>query len=83
MGAGWLGRDEQGALLLLLFSLSHMLEERFTAKAQGSLHALFANLPDKVRLACPGLVSTSHALAGSRLFIAAGMKGMMCLNVLL
>lgn len=39
----------QGALLLLLFQLSHILEEKFTARAQGSLERLFANLPDQVR----------------------------------
>jgi cation transport ATPase len=37
----------QGALLLLLFQLSHTLEERFTTRARGNLERLFADLPRK------------------------------------
>ena len=37
----------KGALLLLLFQLSHTLEERFTTRARGNLERLFADLPRK------------------------------------
>lgn len=40
----------QGALLLLLFQISHFLEEKFTARASGSLSRLFAAVPSKATL---------------------------------
>ena len=39
----------QGALLALLFQISHSLEERFTARARTSVERLFANIPTKAR----------------------------------
>lgn len=36
----------QGALLLLLFRVSHQLEDRLTEKAAGSLQRLFDSVPD-------------------------------------
>lgn len=36
----------QGALLLLLFRVSHLLEDRLTEKAAGSLQRLFDSVPD-------------------------------------
>ena len=40
----------QGALLLLLFQVSHTLEELFSARARGSLERLFASIPTQVLL---------------------------------
>jgi hypothetical protein len=42
----------QGALLLLLFQLSHILEEKFTAKAEVSLERLFSAVPQQVVPTC-------------------------------
>jgi cation transport ATPase len=36
----------QGALLLLLFRVSHLLEDRLTERAAGSLQRLFDSVPD-------------------------------------
>ncbi|KAJ9514698.1 hypothetical protein QJQ45_028424 [Haematococcus lacustris] len=49
-GTLYLGMAQEGALLLLLFQLSHSLEERFTAQAQGSLQSLLAAVPQEVPL---------------------------------
>jgi cation transport ATPase len=46
-------RRLQGALLLLLFQLSHILEEKFTAKAEVSLERLFSAVPQQVLLSLP------------------------------
>lgn len=40
----------QGALLLLLFRVSHLLEDRLTEKAAGSLERLFDSVPDTASL---------------------------------
>lgn len=40
----------QGALLLLLFQVSHYLEEKFTMRARGGLEHLFASIPSQVTL---------------------------------
>lgn len=40
----------QGALLLLLFRVSHLLEDRLTEKAAGSLQRLFDSVPDSAAL---------------------------------
>jgi cation transport ATPase len=40
----------QGALLSLLFQISHSLEEKFTAKAKGSVERLFATIPTQVSI---------------------------------
>eukprot|EP00191_Tetraselmis_sp_GSL018_P021136 CAMPEP_0177583176 /NCGR_PEP_ID=MMETSP0419_2-20121207/3175_1 /TAXON_ID=582737 /ORGANISM="Tetraselmis sp., Strain GSL018" /LENGTH=673 /DNA_ID=CAMNT_0019072535 /DNA_START=772 /DNA_END=2791 /DNA_ORIENTATION=- len=42
-----LGHALEGALLLLLFNLSHELEDALTVKARGNLRALFDSVPSK------------------------------------
>lgn len=61
----------QGALLLLLFQISHFLEEKFTARASGNLSRLFKAVPSKATLvqmqegeAAPQL-ATSHVVRAS------------------
>ncbi|KAG1674294.1 hypothetical protein FOA52_013483 [Chlamydomonas sp. UWO 241] len=45
-----MGMASEGALLLLLFQLSHTLEERFTARATGSVGALLDSIPTQATL---------------------------------
>eukprot|EP00798_Chlamydomonas_sp_ICE-L_P027121 gene27121-2349_t len=45
LGTLYLGMAHEGALLLLLFQVSHTLEGKFTSRAQGSLDALFSSIP--------------------------------------
>lgn len=40
----------QGALLLVLYRLSHTVEDRFTREADMSLEGLFDSVPDKATL---------------------------------
>lgn len=44
--AGW-GVGMQGALLLLLFQMSHFLEDKLTQRATGSMERLFAAVPSQ------------------------------------
>eukprot|EP00798_Chlamydomonas_sp_ICE-L_P019394 gene19394-26044_t len=45
LGSLYMGMAQEGALLLLLFHVSHTLEEMFTSAAQGSLEKLFNSIP--------------------------------------
>lgn len=45
LGTVYLGMAQEGALLLLLFRTSHLLEEQLTERAAGSLERLFAAVP--------------------------------------
>ena len=38
----------QGTLLMLLFQISHFLEENFTSRARGSIERLFSSIPTEV-----------------------------------
>ena len=46
----------QGALLMLLFQISHSLEEKFTARARGSVERLFNSVPSQVRMRLIGWI---------------------------
>eukprot|EP00878_Enallax_costatus_P011030 GHUV01011520.1.p1 GENE.GHUV01011520.1~~GHUV01011520.1.p1 ORF type:complete len:338 (+),score=57.62 GHUV01011520.1:998-2011(+) len=46
VGTLYMGMAQEGALLLLLFRVSHLLEDRLTEKAAGSLQRLFDSVPD-------------------------------------
>ncbi|GLI64799.1 hypothetical protein VaNZ11_008205 [Volvox africanus] len=46
----YLGMVQEGALLLLLFQVSHFLESKFTSRAQGSLEELLATMPERATL---------------------------------
>lgn len=50
LGTLYMGMPQEGALLLLLFQLSHTLEEHFTSRARGNLARLFASVPDKAHV---------------------------------
>lgn len=65
-------RLAQGALLLLLFQISHFLEEKFTARAQGSLERLFAAMPSQATVVTmassgsgPDLAAAQRVLVGT------------------
>uniref|UniRef100_A0A383V263 P-type ATPase A domain-containing protein n=1 Tax=Tetradesmus obliquus TaxID=3088 RepID=A0A383V263_TETOB len=46
IGTLYMGMAQEGALLLLLFRVSHLLEDRLTERAAGSLQRLFDSVPD-------------------------------------
>ncbi|KAF6263311.1 hypothetical protein COO60DRAFT_1635329 [Scenedesmus sp. NREL 46B-D3] len=46
VGTLYMGMAQEGALLLLLFRVSHLLEDRLTERAAGSLQRLFDSVPD-------------------------------------
>ncbi|KAF8062959.1 HMA1 [Scenedesmus sp. PABB004] len=50
LGTLYMGMAQEGALLLLLFRVSHLLEDRLTAKAAGGLQRLFDSVPDTAAL---------------------------------
>jgi len=50
-----LGHAMEGALLLLLFNLSHVLEDWLTAAARGNLNSLFDGVPTSATLVDVGL----------------------------
>lgn len=50
IGTVFLGMAQEGALLLLLFQVSHTLEEKFTARARGNLDRLFSSVPTQATL---------------------------------
>eukprot|EP00198_Chlamydomonas_reinhardtii_P007769 XP_001697106.1 heavy metal transporting ATPase [Chlamydomonas reinhardtii] len=64
----YLGMVQEGALLLLLFQISHFLEERFTSRAQGSMERLWAAMPERATL-----VALEPVPAGAS--AAAGING--------
>ena len=61
----------QGALLALLFQISHSLEERFTARARTSVERLFANIPTK---------ASAHARMRVDPFIDPGSARALCMQ---
>eukprot|EP00951_Prasinocladus_malaysianus_P007179 scaffold51589_cov25-Prasinocladus_malaysianus.AAC.1 len=74
-----------GALLLLLFKLSHVLEDSLTVAAQGDLRALFDSVPataSVVKLGTDGepdlstevQVAASHVRVGQLVVVRAGQE---------
>ncbi|KAG2449827.1 hypothetical protein HYH02_005350 [Chlamydomonas schloesseri] len=72
----YLGMVQEGALLLLLFQISHFLEERFTSRAQGSLERLWAAMPERATLVAlepaPATDSSSNGGGSSKSAAASG-----------
>ncbi|KXZ48383.1 hypothetical protein GPECTOR_28g790 [Gonium pectorale] len=69
-----LGMAQEGALLLLLFQVSHFLEERFTTRAQGSLERLFAAMPQRATLVAlsPAAAATEETGPSGAASVGAG-----------
>ena len=50
IGTLFLGMAQEGALLVLLFQISHTLEEKFTQRASSSIDQLFKSIPTQATL---------------------------------
>ncbi|GAX79391.1 hypothetical protein CEUSTIGMA_g6832.t1 [Chlamydomonas eustigma] len=74
VGTLLLGMAQEGALLSLLFQISHSLEEKFTAKAKGGVERLFSTIPTQANLVPLEEGSGKPILEASRTVLAMSIK---------